>query len=442
MEGDWNRKQRGEDSEAERVAASDAEFAELRAASMAVGQHSWTGSGGRDNQDGFMVTDPDSIGGRGGDGDLNPGQLQVANERGEALGDYIQSPSFTLTEAHQRFVTSRETGGGSMNADMRQLLEQTLREVQQKEGKRKDRRERKRKRSRGPAKEDGDAVSKTKRQRTDVARSTLTRILNLRSSSDQSDSSSDGSSSDEGESEELVAEEMPGTGQWELGGLAVTYDADASAGLLRSDTESSCEDGWELGKFSHEDRKYIEERFGKHLKHARVPVSEFLQKACPLCTFLDNQHDAIGDRELQRIEHFIHHGMGNVSEYDHANLVAFMWNKNIYEPMKRERKRIFKLTAPMALAHITKPHRITKPALKLRDTRKLLMAEDCFWASTFSQNAMTQEPKVNRYNAQLALKSMELRWKILGVDDKKKPFPSADHNINPTKATRRVQSKQ
>lgn len=401
---------------------------------MAVGQRSWVGMDANGERDGFMVTDPDSMGdgGTGGAaGDLNPNQLQVANERGDALGDFVQAPSFTLNEAHQRFVASRDTGSVTASVDMRQLLEQTLREIRQKESQDTSpsrHKSRKRKRQRP---DQGAKLSK--RKRTDTARQALHRVFDLQD--DPSDSSSDSSRS-ESEDSERAAEDMSNMGEWDLGGLAVAYD------LAKSDTESTSEEGWELKKLSREDRQYVEERFGKHLKRAQVPLEDFVQHACPLCTFLDNQHDAIGDLELQKIEYFITNGMGNISEYDHANLIAIMWNKNIYEPMKREKKRIFKLTASMALAHITKPHRITKPALKLRDTRKLLMAEECFWASTFSQNPMTQEPKVNRWNAQLALKSMELRWKILGVDDKKDPFPSASHQVNPTKATRRIRKKQ
>jgi hypothetical protein len=423
-------------SEMERVAASEAQFAELNAASMTVGQRSWGVMDARGERDGFMVTDPDSLGG-GEAGDLNPGQLQVANERGEALGDYMQAPTYTLDEAHQQFVGSKQSDSHQFSVDMRQFMEQTLREMRPKhircQAKIKRLHDQSSSDERAPKSRKRDASSKP----SDLARQALSKILNLDAPSSSGNDSESIESGDEDEEREVAAEEMT-LPQWQMGDMNVIYDNHAEPS---SESDTASEADWALRQFSEEDQHYIEERFGKHLKHANISVDDFMQKACPLCTFMDNQHDAIGDRELQNIERFMHSGVGNMDERNQAMLVAFMWNKNIYEPMKRSKKRIFKLTAPMAYAHITKPHRITKAVLKLRDARTLLKAEEVFWASTFSKNPMTQEPKVNRHNAQLALKCIELKWKIIGVDDTKKPFQSASHNINPTKATKRVRGK-
>ena len=407
-----------EDREARRVAHEDDMLMELRAAQLTSAGPRW--------HDHFAERSAGEMSEDVGGIDLNPGQLQVANERGEAMGGFIPPKAYTLDEAHNHFIRSKSQRPAQFEFAMRRMLTDIVSNLDGPVSERSKR-----------GRENDEELPPSKRRRTkngkpeDAARNALMQMMDL-SDGDAVESEESERSSDESE---MIAEEDG------------HMDVPARHLIERlpdpDDSETSEADAC-MQAFTVEDREYIEERFAKHLHNANLSADAFMKHTCPLCGFMDNQHDAIPDEELERIEHFLDAGIGNIDERTHADIVAFMWNKNIYEPMKRERKRCVKLTSQMAYEHITEPHRVSKPALKLHDARQLMKAQDLFFGAIFSENPVTSEPSVQRYNAQLALKCMEIKWKIIGVDDTKDPFNNAhrptaagaSRSVNPMHATR------
>ena len=197
------------------------------------------------------------------------------------------------------------------------------------------------------------------------------------------------------------------------------------------------------------DREYLTKRFESYMQHSNVSEEALFMRICPLCAFMDNTQDAVGDREFKLIDRFADEGIGNMDADTHATLLSFMWNRTIYLPMRRRNMKVLPLSARMAYDHITKPHRWNKRAEKLKDIKELGEAHKLLFNTAFRKNALTGELGFDKDRIAMGLKVMETKWKIAGTKDESDPFrtarrvtaASAGTQTNPLQAVRRAVSR-
>lgn len=354
----------------------DQELANLQAGSFAFG-HAW-GSAPSDDGDG------EEAGAVRPFSDAN--RISVANERGDAVGAWGAPNHMTLDQAYDRYV---ERAPGSRRPklterEMRRFLKRTLSDI-----------------SGTPAVSDRPQLprSDAKRLHTNDMRAML------------------GLGEEEGEEEEEEEEEAV-----EDRALAARVADEASS--ASSETTDSSDVALEQLGMTSDDKAYIEHRFETYIRDLQVTPDFFATHMCPLCGFMGDPTDAVGDEELQEIGAFIRYGVGLKPRAKEARdtlamLVAMMYNKNVYWPMRRENKRIMKLTFEMASDHIFKPHRYgdewVDDMIRTDDTENLHRASSLLLGKAFYENPLTGEFGCDYKAMQYGIKCCETKYKILGA---------------------------
>lgn len=328
--------------------------------------------------------------------DFESGQLQVANEQGDALGNYVAPEQLSLNEAYVQFVKKYDIDKLPMEVEFRRFIEQTVTQVRGSS--------RGTKRNRSVDSLHRDPSKRRKHNNgSDEAQNTLDAIMSDRRDSESSDEV------------EVAIEDVPPQ-------PSAPFRPDESSA---SDFTQASDDDY--GGMDPRDMDYMLTRFASHISKAEVDEDFFVQRLCPLCGFMNNQHDSIPDRDWNMVRQFISEGCGNMDIDTHAMLLAFMWNKNIFDPMQRSGKRIAKLTFKMAKAHLSTPHRFDKRIHKKKSFDKCDRVSDLLTEGAFKRNPLTGELSANEKWLMLAAKYEELKWKIVGVDDKKNPFASPSY---------------
>jgi hypothetical protein len=142
------------------------------------------------------------------------------------------------------------------------------------------------------------------------------------------------------------------------------------------------------------DLDFLTSKFQKRLRDLGIDEDHFYKTFCPLCGFSDNSQDAIYDRDYEYIKRLAEEGVGNIDESTHAYLLCWLWNKNIYLPMRQHNKRILPLSHEMALSHLQKPHRMTMNLQKMKMIKRMDKAADALYKTAFGINPVTNEPWV------------------------------------------------
>ena len=338
--------------------------------------------------------------------------LAVANERGEAVGSYVAPKHMSIEEAYQSFVASKERPVQDFDVEIRNLLAPLMREI--------------------GLSEPGNGARKRKSSEEEGEDDEL---------SSSSSCCSEGDHDPVKKAMQRLTE--GGVGSAGLGrarGKKRKRQQSSPQEIQRREIDLLCTYG------SAADRDYILSRFASEIKTANVDEKTLFTRLCPLCGFMDNTQDAVGNQEFQMIDRFADEGVGNMDADTHATLLAFLWNKRIYLPMRRRNLRVLPLTAKMARDHVTQPHRFNKRAELLNDIQDLRRAHRLLMATCFKRNGMTGELSYDKDRLLVSQKLMDQKWKLVGIRDDKDPFrtahrvtgASAGTQTNPLQSVRRL----
>ena len=329
----------------------------------------------------------------------NAADLMVANERGAVIGAYVPSPYLSIEGAMERLVTSQESGSvNKFDEDIMNFLREQMRHLGVGTGASAELE------AHEPTRDDVNNDDPIQRALADAEGGSLSRKRRHSQSTTQNCS-----------------------------------DLQSAA---RRRVERLCEHGGDA------DSEYLLSQFGGMIKRSGICMEVLLTRLCPLCGFLDNTQDAIGDREFQFIEKFAYAGIGNMDDDTHAILLSTLWNRLIYLPMRRRNLKIMPLTYRMAKEHNTKPHRTSKRAELYRDVTQLRSYSNILLKAAIKENGMTGELQVNKDHITLARQLIETKWRLLGTRDRSDPFRDGQSSAadtaglatNPLQALRRSQT--